>query len=78
VFVTGKPSQSSVMYHTRLLGQFVSYQENEMLIRHCGLYYKHVTIVNDDSRIINKFEALLTDDARVITYNHHVFIVQAV
>jgi hypothetical protein len=42
-----------------------------------GLYYKHMTIVNYASSIVNKLEALLTDDARVIIYNHHVFIVQA-
>ena len=34
-------------------------------------------IVNDDSRVINKLEASLTDDARVIIYDHHMFIVQA-
>ncbi len=34
-------------------------------------------MVNDDSRIINKLEASLTDDARVIIYNRHIFIVQA-
>ncbi len=32
----------------------------------CGLYYKPMTIVNDDSRVINKLEASLTDDARVV------------
>jgi hypothetical protein len=42
-----------------------------------GLYYKPITIVNDDSRVINKLEASLTDDARVVIYNHHMFIVQA-
>ncbi len=42
-----------------------------------GLYYKHTMIVNYASSIINKLEALLTDDARVIIYDHHVFIVQA-
>jgi len=31
--------------------------------------------VNDD--FINKFETSLTDDARVIIYDHHMFIVQA-
>jgi hypothetical protein len=36
-----------------------------------------MTIVNDDSRVINKLEASLTDDARVIIYDHHMFIVQA-
>ncbi len=34
-------------------------------------------IVNDDSRVVNKLEASLTDDARVIIYNHNMFIVQA-
>jgi hypothetical protein len=42
-----------------------------------GLYYKPMMIVNDDSTIINKLEASLTDDARVIIYDCHVFIVQA-
>jgi hypothetical protein len=43
-----------------------------------GLYYKPVMIVNDNSRvIITKFETSLTDDARVVIYDHHMFIVQA-
>ncbi len=36
-----------------------------------------MTIVNDDSRIVDKLEASLTDDARVVIYNRHMFIVQA-
>jgi hypothetical protein len=36
-----------------------------------------MTIVNDDSRVINKLEASLTDYARVVNYDHHMFIVQA-
>jgi hypothetical protein len=36
-----------------------------------------MTIVNDDSRVINKLEASLADDIRVIIYNRHMFIVQA-
>ncbi len=42
-----------------------------------GLYYKHITIINYDSSVINKFGASLTDDARVIIYDHNMFIVQA-
>ncbi len=42
-----------------------------------GLYYKHITIINDDSSIINKLEASLTDDARVIIYDRQIFTVQA-
>jgi hypothetical protein len=34
-------------------------------------------IVNYASSIINKLEALLTDAARVVIYDRHVFIVQA-
>ncbi len=37
-----------------------------------------MTIVNDDSRVINKLETSLTDDARVVIYDHHMFIVQAI
>jgi hypothetical protein len=46
-------------------------------IESCGLYYKHITIVIDDSSIVNKFEASLTENARVVFYNHHMFIAQA-
>ncbi len=37
----------------------------------CGLYYKPMTIVNDDSRVINKLEASPTDNARDIIYDRH-------
>jgi hypothetical protein len=42
-----------------------------------GLYYKHITIVNYDSSIVNRFGASLTENARGVIYNHHMFIVQA-
>ena len=38
---------------------------------------KHMRIVNDDSGVVNKLEASLIDDARVVIYDHHMFIVQA-
>ncbi len=41
------------------------------------MYYKPITIVNDDSRVINKLEASLADDARVIIYDRRMFMVQA-
>jgi hypothetical protein len=34
-----------------------------------GLYCKHITIVNDDISVVNKFEALLTDKTRVVIYD---------
>ncbi len=43
----------------------------------CGLYYKNTTFVNYASSIVNKLQALLTDNAGVIIYDHHVLIVQA-
>ncbi len=42
-----------------------------------GLYYKLMTMVNDNSRVVNKLEASLTDNARVIIYDLDMFIVQA-
>jgi hypothetical protein len=43
----------------------------------CGMHYKLTRIANHASSIVDKLEALLTDDARVIIYDHHVLIVQA-
>jgi hypothetical protein len=34
-------------------------------------------IMNDDSRIVNKLETSLIDDARVVIDDRHMFIVQA-
>jgi hypothetical protein len=43
----------------------------------CGMYYKPILIVNNNSRVIIKLETSLTDDARVANYDHRMFIVQA-
>jgi hypothetical protein len=43
----------------------------------CGLYYKHVMIVNYASSSVNKLRASLNDVVRVIIYDCHMFIVQA-
>ena len=42
-----------------------------------GLYYKHVTIVNDDSSVISKRSFKLIDDPRVIIFDLQRFIIQA-
>ncbi len=42
-----------------------------------GLYYKHMTIANDDSSIVNKLEALLSGDARGVIHDRRMFIIQA-
>jgi hypothetical protein len=39
-----------------------------------GQYYKPLTIVNDDAKVVNKLEASPTDNARVVIYNRHMFI----
>jgi len=41
------------------------------------LYYKHMTIVNDDSSVISKWSSKLIDNARGVIYDHRVFIIQA-
>ncbi len=33
-----------------------------------------MTMINDDSRVVNKLETSLTDDARVIIYDCHMLI----
>jgi hypothetical protein len=43
----------------------------------CGLYYKHVMIVNDNSSIISKQSFKLIDNPRVIIYDRHRFILPA-
>jgi hypothetical protein len=43
----------------------------------CGLYFKHITIVNDNSSIVNKWLVTLTDDTRVVIYDCNVFIIHA-
>jgi hypothetical protein len=47
------------------------------LFENSGLYYKPMTIINDDSWVITKLETSLTDDARVVIYDRHMFKVQA-
>ncbi len=36
-----------------------------------------MTIINYASSVVNKLEAFLSDDARVVIYDCHLFIVQA-
>jgi hypothetical protein len=60
-----------------LLHSFKGWVGYTTTYQNCGLCYKPMMILNDDSRIVNKFEASLTDDARVIIYDRHMFIVQA-
>jgi hypothetical protein len=42
-----------------------------------GLYYKHVTIVIDNSSIISKWSFKLIDDPSIVIYDRHRFIIQA-
>jgi hypothetical protein len=56
----------------------ISKTKISLIIKTSGLYYKPITIIIDDSRVVNKHETSLIEDARVITYDHHMFIVQAI
>jgi hypothetical protein len=42
-----------------------------------GLYYKHMTIVNDDSSVIGKWSPKRIDDTRVVICDQNMFIIQA-
>ncbi len=42
-----------------------------------SLYYKPMTIVIDDSRVVTTLKPSLTDDTTVVIYDRHMFIVQA-
>jgi hypothetical protein len=42
-----------------------------------GLYYNKKMIINDDYRVVNKLETSLSDVARVVIYDRHMFMVQA-
>jgi hypothetical protein len=46
-------------------------------LERCGLYYKHVMIVNDDSSIVSNWSFKLIDNARVIIYDRNMFVIQA-
>ncbi len=45
--------------------------------RNCGLYYKHMMNVNDNSSVFIKWSSKLIDTARGIIYDWHMFIEQA-
>jgi hypothetical protein len=40
-----------------------------------GLYYKHITIVYDDSIVVNKWLKSLTDNNTVVIYNRNKFLI---
>jgi hypothetical protein len=43
----------------------------------CGLYYEHMTIINDDSSVVIKWSSKLIDAAWGIIYDRHMLIIQA-
>jgi hypothetical protein len=43
----------------------------------CGLYYKHVMILNDDSSIVSKGSFKLIDNPKAVIYDDYRFIIQA-
>ncbi len=64
--------------HSSLIGLIDSDKRKKFYnIDTCDLYFKPMMIVNDESRVVNKLEASLTDDTIVVIYDCHMFIVQA-
>ncbi len=76
-FVINQKISSSTGKDQKILLNLAKLWEKRWLTVSCGLYYKPMMIINDDARIINKLDASLTDDSRVVIYDHHMFIVQA-
>ncbi len=63
--------------HSSSLQTFLNYTcKKSHNIGTSGLNYKPITIINNDSSVVNKFGASLTNEARVFIYNRHMFIVQ--
>jgi hypothetical protein len=46
-------------------------------LQNSGLYYKHVTIVNEGSGVVSKGSFKLIDDPRVFIYDRRRFMIQA-
>jgi hypothetical protein len=58
------PKGDKDFYKKDFLFYFILFYENTFFENHlCGLYYKHIAIVNDD--------------ARVVIYDRNAFIIQA-
>ncbi len=69
----GNPLEHSLTFATKAtVNTFCDEERQSENIDTCGLYYKHVTIVNYTSSIINKLKASLNDDARVVIYDRHM------
>ncbi len=75
MFVLGKPFQPSLVFSDK---KTVNYSRNKFYDTDpCGLYYKQITIVNDDASVVFKWSFKLIDAARGVIYDCHMFIVQA-
>ncbi len=48
-----------------------------LIVITCAFYYKHITVVNDDSSVISEWHSSCIDDVRVIILDHNMFIIQA-
>jgi hypothetical protein len=59
-------------YDAELIMAVKSFKSTDLI----GMYYKQVTIVNDDSSIISKLNFKLIDNPRVVIYDHNRFITQ--
>jgi hypothetical protein len=41
------------------------------------MHYKYITILDDNCSVISKWHSSVIDDARVVIYDHNMFIIQA-
>ncbi len=63
------------MYQLKIVFDEITFSNKFNLF--CGLHYKHMMIVNDDSSVVIKWSFKLIDAARGVIYDRHMFIVQA-
>ncbi len=76
MFVSGKLFQPSLLFASEARA-YPSEAPLRSMVGSCGLYYKPMKIINDDSRVVNKPEASLNDNARVVIYDRHMCVIQS-
>ncbi len=65
-------SQPSSTFYKKIVSKFEALKKKTS-----GLYYKHMTIVSEDSSFVIKWSSKLIDAARGVIYDRHMFIAQA-
>ncbi len=71
------PCISLFLYHIKMCCSILLGCAYLAITNISGLYYKHLTIVNDDSIIISEWMFKLIDDPIIVIYTCNMFIIQA-